>query len=64
MRTLLFDIDGTLLLTNGGGSRALKLAIEREFGIKSARIDVNFAGRTDRSLLAELLQRNDSWYEA
>lgn len=59
MRTLLFDIDGTLLMTNGGGSNALKLAIEREFGIETARMEVSFAGRTDRSLLVEILQHND-----
>jgi phosphoglycolate phosphatase len=59
MRTLLFDIDGTLLLTNGGGSGALKLAMEREFLIDSARTDIRFSGRTDRSLLAELLERNN-----
>lgn len=58
MRTLLFDIDGTLLLTNGGGSGALKLAIEDEFGVGSACTDVDYSGRTDRSLLPELLERN------
>lgn len=58
MRTLLFDIDGTLLLTNGGGSGALRLAIEQEFGVKPACTNVNFSGRTDRSLLPELLERN------
>lgn len=58
MRTLLFDIDGTLLLTNGGGSGALKLAIEQEFGVRSVCTDVEYSGRTDRSLLPELLQRN------
>ena len=58
MRTLLFDIDGTLLLTNGGGSRALKLAIEQEFGVESVCTNINFSGRTDRSLLPELLARN------
>lgn len=58
MRTLLFDIDGTLLMTNGGGSSALKLAIEQEFGIDTACLDLDFAGRTDRSLLVEILQRN------
>ncbi len=58
MRTLLFDIDGTLLLTNGGGSGALKLAMEQEFGLDSACTNINFSGRTDRSLLVELLQRN------
>jgi phosphoglycolate phosphatase len=58
MRTLLFDIDGTLLMTNGGGSGAIKLAIEQEFGLSEARSDVRFSGRTDRSLLVELLQLN------
>ncbi len=58
MRTLLFDIDGTLLLTNRGGGRALKMAIEQEFGITNVRMDISFSGRTDRSLLIEILQRN------
>jgi len=59
MRTLLFDIDGTLLLTHGGGSAALKLAIQREFGLETARLEVDFSGRTDRSLLVEVLQQNN-----
>ncbi len=58
MRVLLFDIDGTLLLTNGGGSGALKHALEREFGVSEACTNVDFAGRTDRSLLEEILCRN------
>jgi phosphoglycolate phosphatase len=58
MRTLLFDIDGTLLLTNRGGGRALQQAIKQEFGVVDVRMDINFAGRTDRSLLMEILQRN------
>ncbi len=58
MRILLFDIDGTLLLTNGGGNGALQLAIENEFGLASACTNIDFSGRTDRSLLVEILQRN------
>jgi phosphoglycolate phosphatase len=58
MRVLLFDIDGTLLLTNGGGSGALKHALEREFGVLEAFTDLEFSGRTDRSLLEEILWRN------
>ncbi len=58
MRVLLFDIDGTLLLTNGGGSGALKRALEREFGVPEACTQVDFSGRTDRSLLEEILTRN------
>ena len=58
MRTLLFDIDGTLLLTNNGGSRALSQAIATEFGVDQPNIDVTYGGRTDRSLLAQLLSIN------
>ena len=59
MRTLLFDIDGTLLMTNGGGQNALRAALASEFEIAKPNVDVSFAGRTDRSLLAELLELND-----
>ena len=58
MRTLLFDIDGTLLLTNNGGSQALNLALQEEFDIAQPNTDVTFGGRTDRSLLSELLSIN------
>ena len=57
MRTLLFDIDGTLLLTHSG-SGALKHALEEEFGLADGRVDIEFAGRTDRSILVELLEKN------
>ena len=57
MRILLFDIDGTLLWTHGGQG-ALQVALVQEFGLESACANISFAGRTDRSLLAELLQRN------
>ena len=57
MRTLLFDIDGTLMLTHSG-SGALKQAIEEEFGLTDGRVDIEFAGRTDRSILVELLEKN------
>jgi phosphoglycolate phosphatase len=58
MRTLLFDIDGTLLLTNNSGSGALKQAIEEEFELPDSRVDLDFSGRTDRSILMELLEKN------
>ncbi len=58
MRVLLFDIDGTLLQTNGGGSNALKKAMQREFGLHDATTEIDFSGRTDRSLLEEILALN------
>ena len=58
MRLLLFDIDGTLLLTNGGGQGALEIALTSEFGVKSPDTDISYSGRTDRSIFDELLERN------
>lgn len=57
-RILLFDIDGTLLLTSSGG-QALKKAIGESFSIKSPNCNVNFSGRTDRSIVSEILQLNE-----
>jgi phosphoglycolate phosphatase len=56
MRTLFFDIDGTLLQTKRAGSGALARAIRDEFGIDELCVDgVQFGGRTDRDLLREIL---------
>ena len=59
MRTILFDIDGTLLLTNQAGSSALQLALSQEFDLPNPCIDISYGGRTDRSLLAQLLRINN-----
>lgn len=58
MRTILFDIDGTLLMTHGGGSLALQQAVADVFGIRDPSVDITFGGRTDRSILSELLTIN------
>ena len=58
MRIVLFDIDGTLLLTNRGGSSAIQHALQQEFGLESPSTDIDFCGRTDRALLAEILRHN------
>ena len=55
---MLFDIDGTLLLTNRGGSSAIRHALELEFGVDAPSTDIDFCGRTDRALLAEILRHN------
>lgn len=59
MRTLLFDIDGTLLVTNSGGKGALERAFHGEFGVVEAKTDIKYSGRTDRAILGDLLQRNE-----
>ena len=48
---LLFDIDGTLLVSGGAGKRALNRAFEALFGAAGAFDGVPVAGRTDPLLL-------------
>jgi len=55
MRTLLFDIDGTLIDTGGAGREAMNDALRQAFGIEPTE-KISFGGRTDRSLLTEMLQ--------
>jgi len=54
MKLLLFDIDGTLLATNGAGSRAASRAFERMHGIKDAMDKIDAAGKTDPLIIKEL----------
>lgn len=58
MRYLLFDIDGTLLETDGAGSHAIAAALSAEFGVSEPSMRLNFSGKTDGYLLSELLKRN------
>jgi phosphoglycolate phosphatase len=57
-RLLLFDIDGTLVLTGGAGKRAMDQAFEDEFGIANAFAGISMAGRTDRWLVEQALVRH------
>ncbi|MGE5244395.1 MAG: HAD family hydrolase [Betaproteobacteria bacterium] len=52
-RLLLFDIDGTLVLTGGAGVRAMTRAFEDLFGIKDAFSGIHMPGRTDAWILAD-----------
>ena len=48
---LLFDIDGTLIVTDGAGSRAMEMAFREVFGLPAeiaALAGVDFAGASDR----------------
>ena len=58
MRTLLlFDIDGTLILSGRAGLRALNRAFEHATGLPGAFHGINAAGRTDGYLLDEAARR-------
>lgn len=53
---ILFDIDGTLLLSGRAGLRAMTRAFESTFGITDAFRGENFGGRTDSYLVSKALQ--------
>ena len=54
---LLFDIDGTLAVTQGAGTRAMTRAFKQHFGIDSALAGLDFAGRSDNWIVATALSR-------
>jgi phosphoglycolate phosphatase len=55
---VLFDIDGTLVLTGGAGKRGMTRAFESLFGIPDAFAAISLAGRTDTSILADALAQH------
>ena len=57
-RLLLFDIDGTLVLSGGAGKRSMDRAFEDVFGVPEAFAEVSMAGRTDRWLVETALERH------
>lgn len=52
---LLFDIDGTLIVTRGVGRAAFDAAFEEVLGVPSATAGVQFDGRTDRAIIEGIL---------
>jgi len=54
---LLFDIDGTLLLTGGAGKIAFEEAFEEIFEIPNAWRDLDPHGKTDPAIFDEVAQR-------
>ncbi len=64
MRLVLFDIDGTLMLTGGAGMRAFFRAFELVFGIPVRTEVIRPDGKTDPLIAKELLDyfgRRDQW---
>ena len=51
IKVILFDIDGTLVLTGGAGVRAMARAFEDLFDVPNAFRSVHMAGRTDAGIL-------------
>jgi phosphoglycolate phosphatase len=55
VRLVLFDIDGTLLLSDGAGRRAIMRALEEVYGATGPR-DYHFDGKTDPQIVRELMR--------
>jgi phosphoglycolate phosphatase-like HAD superfamily hydrolase len=55
MRLVLFDIDGTILLTDGAGRRAIQRALIDLAGTAGPVTDHRFDGKTDPQIVRELL---------
>lgn len=56
-KLVLFDIDGTLILTGGAGIRAMNRACEELVGHPRALEGIPVAGRTDRIILTDVATR-------
>ncbi|MCC7179373.1 MAG: haloacid dehalogenase-like hydrolase [Acidobacteria bacterium] len=54
---VLFDIDGTLLLTGRAGVRAMEAAFEALFGMPDAFAGISMGGRTDSWLVSQAFLR-------
>jgi len=59
LRLVLFDIDGTLIHTDGAGIKAFGKAFETQFKIRNGATGMRFSGRTDRALARELFARHN-----
>lgn len=58
-KLVLFDIDGTLVLTGGAGMQALNQVLAGAIGVADGLDGVPLAGRTDRAIIADVLARHD-----
>ena len=59
MRLVLFDIDGTLLLSGGAGTRSLHRAFQIRYGIEPDSTSIRFDGKTDPLIIQELISIYD-----
>ncbi len=55
MKLLLFDIDGTLIRSNGAGRETLQFALNEVFGTAGPLDDYKFSGKTDPRIILDLM---------
>lgn len=58
-KLVLFDIDETLICSDGAGRRAIGRALETLFGVSIALTNISLSGKTDLQIYAELLKQHD-----
>ena len=63
-KIVLFDIDGTLVLTGGAGLRAMNRVCRDVLGIDNALAGVPVAGRTDWIILSDALAKERRTFDA
>jgi phosphoglycolate phosphatase-like HAD superfamily hydrolase len=54
----LFDVDGTLLLTDGAARQAFACAVRDLLGVEDDLADVSFAGRIEPLIFADILRKH------
>jgi len=54
----LFDVDGTLLVTDGAAREAFAFALRERLGVEDDLRDIAFAGRTDPLILGDILVKH------
>lgn len=57
-RLVLFDIDGTLIASGGAGEKAFGRVCEHEFGVPNGAARLQFAGRTDPSIVRDFFTQH------
>jgi phosphoglycolate phosphatase len=58
VRVVLFDIDGTLIQSGGAGEKAFARVCETEFGVSNGTAQLQFAGRTDPSIIRDFFHQH------
>lgn len=55
-KLILWDIDGTIIVSHGAGARAMEKALARRFGITVDLSKIDWAGRTDAWITGEVFR--------
>ena len=59
MKLLLFDIDGTLLLSGGAGLRGMNRAFEQLYGFSNVLDGITLSGRTDDKIMMDAFAKTN-----